>query len=238
MFKDLKIQIFADGADIETMKAQGKEGLVDGFTTNPSLMKKGGVTDYVGFAQDVLTAIPDKSISFEVFADDLEGMEAEARKIATFGENVFVKIPIVNTKGESTLPLIEKLSKEGTNLNVTAVYTVEQTRAIVDVVSEEAHTYVSIFAGRLSDNGYDPIPVMTEAVEICKEKENVDLLWASTREVWNIFEAERLGVDIITVPDSVLKKLAGVGAKTPAELSVATVEGFAKDIAALGFHIL
>lgn len=238
MFKGLNIQLFADGAALETMKAQYETGLVDGFTTNPSLMKKGGVTDYNGFAQEVLAAIPDRSISFEVFAEDAETMEKEARKIASLGENVFVKIPIVNTKGESSLPLIERLSHDGVNINVTAVYTVEQTRAIVDAVSDQAQTYVSIFAGRLGDHGYDYIPVMKDAVEICHAKRNVSLLWASTREVWNIFEAERLGVDIITVPDDVLKKLPKVKTKTPEELSIATVEGFAQDIASLGFHIL
>ena len=140
MFKDLKIQLFADGAAIETMKAQYETGIVDGFTTNPSLMKKGGVTDYNGFAKDVLAAIPDRSISFEVFAEDAETMEQEARKIAAMGPNVFVKIPIVNTKGESSLPLIERLSADGININVTAVYTVEQTKNIVAAVSDKAQT--------------------------------------------------------------------------------------------------
>lgn len=237
MKKDWKIQIFADGADKETMLKQYKSGLVQGFTTNPSLMKKAGVSDYTSFAKELVKAIPDRSLSFEVFADDLEGMEREAKIIAGLGPNVFVKIPIVSTKGEYMLPLIERLSAAGVNLNITAVFTLEQTKKIVEAVNPKAKSYVSIFAGRLADNGYDPIPVMEEAVKICHEKDNVFLLWASTREVWNVYEADRMGVDIITVPDSVLQKLPKVGEKTPAELSIDTVVGFQNDIAKLGFTI-
>ena len=237
MYKDFHVQIFADGAVLETMKKQYESGLVDGFTTNPSLMKKAGVEDYTPYAKRVVEAIPDLSLSFEVFADDMETMEQEARKIAVLGKNVFVKIPVVNTKGESMIPLIARLSAEGVNLNVTAIYSVAQTKAIVEAVSEKAITYVSIFAGRLADNGLDPIPVMTEASEICKQYDHVRLLWASTREVWNVYEAERLGVDIITCPDGVLQKLAKITDKTPEQLSVDTVVGFNHDIADLGFTI-
>lgn len=237
MFKDFRVQIFADGAVLETMKKQYESGLVDGFTTNPSLMKKAGVEDYTPYAKKVVAAIPDLSLSFEVFADDMETMEQEARKIAALGKNVFVKIPVVNTKGESMIPLISRLSAEGVNLNVTAVYSVAQTKAIVEAVSNKAITYVSIFAGRLADNGLDPIPVMTEASAICKKYDYIRLLWASTREVWNVYEAERLGVDIITCPDGVLQKLAKIGDKTPDQLSVDTVIGFNRDIADLGFTI-
>ena len=237
MFKELKVQIFADGAVPETMKKQYESGLVDGFTTNPSLMKKAGVENYTAYAKKMVEAIPDRSLSFEVFADDAEGMEREARIIAKLGKNVMVKIPVVNTKGESMLPLIQKLSAEGVNINVTAVYSVAQTKAIVEAVSPKALIYVSIFAGRLGDNGLDPIPVMREASEICKKYEAVRLLWASTREVWNVFQAEALGVDIITCPDGVLQKLAKIDGKTPEDLSVATVVGFNRDIADLGFTI-
>ncbi len=235
----MRIKRYADGAVLETMKAQYEAGLVSGFTTNPSLMKKAGVTDYVSYAQEVVRAIPDLSLSFEVFADDFETMEQEARKIAAFGSNVFVKIPVVNTQGESAIPLIRKLSEEGVNLNVTAVFTVDQVREIVEAVNEKAHTYVSVFAGRLADHGFDPIPVIEQAVSLCHSKTNVELLWASTREVWNVYEAERLGADIITCPDDVLKKLAKISDDTkPEDLSVDTVIGFNHDIADLGFHIL
>lgn len=237
MKKDFKIQIFADGADKEKMLDQYKSGLVQGFTTNPSLMKRAGVSDYTSFAKELVSAIPDRSISFEVFADDLEGMEREAKIIAGLGPNVFVKIPIVSTKGEYMLPLIERLSAAGVNLNITAVFTIEQTKKIVQAVNPKAKSYVSIFAGRLADNGYDPIEVMKEAVDICHSKDNVFLLWASTREVWNVFEAESLGVDIITVPDSVLQKLPRLREKTSDDLSIDTVVGFQEDIAKLGFSI-
>ena len=220
------------------MIEQYKGGEIDGFTTNPSLMKKGGVTDYNQFAKDVITAIPDLSLSFEVFADDFETMEAEARKIATFGDNVFVKIPIMNTKGESAIPLIKKLSAEGININVTALYTVDQVREVVEAVNEEAVTYASVFAGRLADVGIDPVPVIVEAEKLCHSKKNVKLLWASTREVYNVIQADELGCDIITCPPDVLKKLPKIGSKTPLELSKDTVIGFNNDIKDLGFSIL
>ena len=234
----MKIKIFADGANLEQMIDQYKSGEVQGFTTNPSLMKKGGVTDYNQFAREVLAAIPDLSISFEVFADDLETMEKEARKIAGFGENVFVKIPIMNTLGESTIPLIRKLSAEGVNINVTALYTVDQVKEVVEAVSEEAKTYASVFSGRMADVGIDPVPVIEEAEKLCHAKKGVELLWASTREVYNVLQAERLGCDIITCPPDVLKKLAKWGTKTQMELSQDTVIGFNKDIKDLGFSIL
>ncbi len=234
----MKIEIFADGANLAEMIEQYKGGEVDGFTTNPSLMKKGGVTDYNQFAKEVIAAIPDLSLSFEVFADDFETMEAEARKIATFGDNVFVKIPIMNTKGESAIPLIKKLSAEGININVTALYTVEQVQEVVEAANDEAVTYASVFAGRLADVGIDPIPVIVEAEKLCHAKKNVKLLWASTREVYNVIQADELGCDIITCPPDVLKKLPKVGSKTPLELSRDTVVGFNNDIKDLGFSIL
>lgn len=234
----MNIEIFADGANLTEMIDQYKGGEIDGFTTNPSLMKKGGVTDYNQFAKDVITAIPDLSLSFEVFADDFETMEAEARKIATFGDNVFVKIPIMNTKGESAIPLIKKLSAEGININVTALYTVDQVREVVEAVNEEAVTYASVFAGRLADVGIDPVPVIVEAEKLCHSKKNVKLLWASTREVYNVIQADELGCDIITCPPDVLKKLPKIGSKTPLELSKDTVIGFNNDIKDLGFSIL
>ncbi|MGY3776755.1 transaldolase [Helcococcus sueciensis] len=233
----MNIKLYADGANINDMLSVYKEGLVDGFTTNPSLMKKAGIKDYKEFAKNVVNEIPDLSISFEVFSDDFEIMEKEALIFKEFGENVFVKIPIQNSKGESSIPLIKKLSNEGVNLNITAIYTIEQVKETVEAVSENAKTYVSVFAGRLADAGIDPIPVIKESVEICHSKKNVELLWASTREVFNIFEAERLGVDIITVPDDIINKYKKVG-KTPEQLSLDTVVTFANDIQELGYSII
>lgn len=233
----MNIKIYADGANIKDMLDAYKKGIVDGFTTNPSLMKKAGVTDYKEFAKEVVKEIPDLSISFEVFSDDFEDMEKEALILKEYGENVFVKIPIQNSRGESSIPLIKKLSSQGVNLNVTAIYTLEQVNETVEAVSTNSKTYVSVFAGRLADAGFDPIPVIEESVKICHSKENVELLWASTREVYNIYQAEKLGVDIITVPNDIIEKYNKIG-KTPEELSLDTVKTFAKDIEELGFSIL
>jgi transaldolase len=232
----MAIKIFADGANLQGMLQMDQMG-VDGFTTNPSLMKKGGVQDYRDFAFKVLAAIPQKSISFEVFADDGEGMEAEAREIATWGPNVFVKIPCLRTDGTPTYGLIKRLSDAGVRVNVTAVFTKEQVKAIVEALNPEVPGYISIFAGRLSDAGNDPIPVIEYAVAITRDRPLTEVLWASTREVYNIIQAEQLGADIITVPNNVLDKWFKRG-RTPMELSVATVQGFAKDIATLNFRIL
>ncbi|UXR68902.1 MULTISPECIES: transaldolase [unclassified Staphylococcus] len=234
---ELKVQVFADGADIEQMKQAYQNKEVDGFTTNPSLMAKAGVKDYTAFAQDVVKAIPDASISFEVFGDDMETMEKEAKVIQQFGENIFVKIPIVNTKGESMLPLIEKLSAQGVKLNVTAVYTIEQVQAITDAVTEGVETYVSVFAGRIADTGVDPLPLMKESVRITHSKKGVQLLWASCRELFNVIQADEIGADIITCPADVVKKVSNIG-RDIESLSVDTVKGFAKDIQASGLSIL
>lgn len=202
----LNVKVFADGADIEEMKSAYKNQLVDGFTTNPSLMAKAGVTDYKAFAEEAVSEIPDASISFEVFADDLPTMEKEAEILKQYGDNVFVKIPIVTTTGESTLPLIKSLSSKQVRLNVTAVYTIEQVKAITDVVTEGVPTYVSVFAGRIADTGIDPLPLMKEAVKVTHSKEGVQLLWASCREVYNVIQADEIGADIITCPADVVKK--------------------------------
>ncbi len=202
----LNVKVFADGADIEEMKSAYKNQLVDGFTTNPSLMAKAGVTDYKAFADEVVSEIPDASISFEVFADDLPTMEKEAEILKQYGDNVFVKIPIVTTTGESTLPLIKRLSSKQVRLNVTAVYTIEQVKAITDAVTEGVPTYVSVFAGRIADTGIDPLPLMKESVKVTHSKEGVQLLWASCREVYNVIQADEIGADIITCPADVVKK--------------------------------
>ena len=201
----LNVKVFADGADIEEMKSAYKNQLVDGFTTNPSLMAKAGVTDYKAFAEEAVSEIPDASISFEVFADDLPTMEKEAEILKQYGDNVFVKIPIVTTTGESTLPLIKSLSSKQVRLNVTAVYTIEQVKAITDVVTEGVPTYVSVFAGRIADTGIDPLPLMKEAGKVTHSKEGVQLLWASCREVYNVIQADEISADIITCPADVVK---------------------------------
>lgn len=235
--KNLKVQVFADGADINQMKQAYVNKEVDGFTTNPSLMAKAGVGDYTQFAKEVVKAIPDASVSFEVFGDDMETMEKEAEIIQQFGENIFVKIPIVNTKGESMLPLIEKLSAKGVKLNVTAVYTIEQVKAITEAVTEGVETYVSVFAGRIADTGVDPLPLMKESVKVTHSKKGVQLLWASCRELYNVIQADEIGADIITCPGDVVKKIPNIGRNID-ELSVDTVKGFAKDIQSSGLSIL
>ncbi|MGC7759869.1 transaldolase [Staphylococcus epidermidis] len=234
----LNVKVFADGADIEEMKSAYKNQLVDGFTTNPSLMAKAGVTDYKAFAEEVVSEIPDASISFEVFADDLPTMEKEAEILKQYGDNVFVKIPIVTTTGESTLPLIKRLSSKQVRLNVTAVYTIEQVKAITDAVSEGVPTYVSVFAGRIADTGIDPLPLMKESVKVTHSKEGVQLLWASCREVYNVIQADEIGADIITCPADVVKKVNNNLGRDIGELSVDTVKGFAKDIQSSGLSIL
>ena len=234
----LNVKVFADGADIEEMKSAYKNQLVDGFTTNPSLMAKAGVTDYNAFAEEAVSEIPDASISFEVFADDLPTMEKEAEILKQYGDNVFVKIPIVTTTGESTLPLIKSLSSKQVRLNVTAVYTIEQVKAITDVVTEGVPTYVSVFAGRIADTGIDPLPLMKESVKVTHSKEGVQLLWASCREVYNVIQADEIGADIITCPADVVKKVNNNLGRDIGELSVDTVKGFAKDIQSSGLSIL
>lgn len=234
----LNVKVFADGADIEEMKSAYKNQLVDGFTTNPSLMAKAGVTDYKAFAEEVVSEIPDASISFEVFADDLPTMEKEAEILKQYGNNVFVKIPIVTTTGESTLPLIKRLSSKQVRLNVTAVYTIEQVKAITDAVTEGVPTYVSVFAGRIADTGIDPLPLMKESVKVTHSKEGVQLLWASCREVYNVIQADEIGADIITCPADVVKKVNNNLGRDIGELSVDTVKGFAKDIQSSGLSIL
>ncbi|MDS3931535.1 transaldolase [Staphylococcus epidermidis] len=234
----LNVKVFADGADIEEMKSAYKNQLVDGFTTNPSLMAKAGVTDYKAFAEEAVSEIPDASISFEVFADDLPTMEKEAEILKQYGDNVFVKIPIVTTTGESTLPLIKRLSSKQVRLNVTAVYTIEQVKAITDAVTEGVPTYVSVFAGRIADTGIDPLPLMKESVKVTHSKEGVQLLWASCREVYNVIQADEIGADIITCPADVVKKVNNNLGRDIGELSVDTVKGFAKDIQSSSLSIL
>ncbi len=237
MSKALSIKVFSDGAVLETMLHDLNSGLVTGFTTNPSLMKKAGITSYIGFAKDVLKEIRDYPVSFEVFADDLKGMEQEARRIAALGDNVYVKIPVTNSKGESTAPLIDRLTAEGIKVNVTAIFTVEQVREVVDALKSGTPAVVSVFAGRIADTGVDPMPIMQEALAICREKEGIELLWASPRETFNIYQADALGVDIITCTSDLIKKLE-LKDKDLTEYSLETVQMFLRDSSSLGFTIL
>ncbi|MCI2948304.1 transaldolase [Staphylococcus caledonicus] len=235
---NLKVEVFADGADIEQMKSAYKNKEVDGFTTNPSLMAKAGVTDYKAFAEEAVREIQDASISFEVFSDDLETMEKEAEILKQYGDNVFVKIPVVNSKGESTISLIKKLSADNVRLNVTAVYTIEQVKEITEAVTAGVPTYISVFAGRIADTGVDPLPLMKESVEVAHSKDGVKLLWASCRELFNVIQADEIGADIITCPADVVKKVNNNLGRDINELSVDTVQGFAKDIQSSGLSIL
>lgn len=237
MTKKLSVKVFSDGAVLETMLKDLQTGLVTGFTTNPSLMKKAGISSYIGFAKEVLAKITDYPVSFEVFADDLASMEKEAEKIASLGDNVYVKIPVTTSTGESTCPLIQKLSAKGIKLNVTAIFTIEQTQAVVDHLTAGVPAIVSVFAGRIADTGVDPMPIMEEALRICRQKEGVELLWASPRETYNIYQADQLGVDIITCTSDLIAKLPLQG-KDLEDYSLETVQMFLKDSTSLGFKIL
>ncbi len=233
----LNIKIFADGANINEMLRLYKEGFIKGFTTNPTLMKKDGVSDYVNFAKELLKCITDLPISFEVFSDDFDTMEKEARILNSWGKNVFVKIPITNTSGELSFELIKRLSEDGISLNITAVLTVEQVRKILPALNEKAKTIISIFAGRIADTGRDPVPYMIEARKIIKENSNAELLWASSRELLNLIQAVNCGCDIITITNDILKKLPLLN-KDLNELSLDTVKMFYNDAKSLGYKIM
>ena len=236
MVEILKIKIFADGADLESIKELCKNSTIKGFTTNPSLMKKKGITDYKKFALEVLKVTEPKPVSFEVFADDFESMEKQALEISTWGKNVNVKIPITNTKGESTCDLIRKLSNKKIVCNVTAILTLDQLKNVVNVLNHDTPAILSIFAGRIADTGIDPFEIMKESVNIAKSKQLASILWASTREVLNIFQAENAGCHIITVPHDILKKIGGIN-KNLDQLSLETVKTFYKDAQEAGYKI-
>lgn len=232
----LRVKIFADGANAQEMIDAYRAGRVQGFTTNPTLMRKAGVLDYEAFARQILAEIKGLPISFEVFSDELPEMARQARKIAQWGGNVFVKIPVTNTRGESTASIIRELSKDGVQLNVTAILTVDQVRGVVAALYDRVPAIVSVFAGRIADTGRDPIPLMQEALSIVRERPRAELLWASPRELLNIIQAECIGCHIITVTSDVLKKLAMVG-KDLTQLSLETVQMFYNDAAAAGYKL-
>jgi transaldolase len=233
---NFKVKIFADGADKKGMLEMNENPLIKGLTTNPTLMKKAGITDYPGFAKDILSHITEKPISFEVFADEFDEMERQANIIATWGKNVNVKIPITNTKGLSTLPLIETLSSNGVKLNVTAMMTFDQVKEVTPALASGAGGFVSVFAGRIADTGVDPVPVMKEVVDYLREFPNVELIWASPREVLNVTQANDIGCHIITVTNDVIKKLNSNG-KDLNQFSLETVQMFYNDARAVGYTI-
>ena len=236
MIENLKVKVFADGADLDSMMALAGNPLIKGFTTNPTLMKKAGIEDYAGFAKTVLGKIKDRPVSFEVFADDFPSMEAQALEIASWADNVNVKLPITNTKGESAVPSIERLSKQGVIVNVTAIFTLDQVRAVAEALDPQTPAIVSVFAGRIADTGIDPVPLMTEAAEILNSRPKDELLWASPRELLNIYHAEESGSHIITVSHDVLAKLNLIG-KDNTEYSLETVKMFYQDATAAGYTI-
>jgi transaldolase len=233
---DLKVKIFADGADYDGIVKMARNPAIKGFTTNPSLMRKAGVGDYEAFARKVLAAVPDRPVSFEVFADDFASMAEQARTIATWGPNVNVKIPVTDTKGQSSGELIRALSSDGIVLNVTAIFTLDQVRAVADALDPATPAIVSVFAGRIADTGVDPIPHMLACKQILRSRPKAELLWASTRELLNIFHAEESGCHIITVPNEFLSKLDLVG-KDLIEYSRETVQTFYRDATAAAFEI-
>jgi transaldolase len=232
----LKVKLFADGADLVSMLDLYKDPSIKGFTTNPTLMRKVGITDYERFARQVLEAIPDRPVSFEVFEDDLAGMLAQAKVIASWGSNVNVKIPVTNTKGEFTGPIINELSMAGVKLNITAIFTPEQVKAIAENLSQYTFAIVSVFAGRIADSGLDPMPIMRECVEILKDSPKAELLWASPRELLNIIQADEVGCHIITATPGVLGKLKLLE-KDLTEFSLETVQMFYDDAQAAGYTI-
>ena len=233
---DLKVKIFGDGAELERMVELSRKPYISGFTTNPTLMHKAGLRDYKAFAKSVVAAIPDRHISFEVFSDEFPEMERQAREIATWGEHVYVKIPVTNTRREPAAELIERLSHAAVRVNVTAVMTLDQVREVTRRLRGGAPACVSVFAGRIADTGRDPIPLMTEAVSILRDAPAAELIWASPRELLNIFQADDIGCHIITVTHDILAKLSNVG-KDLDEYSLDTVKMFYNDAQKAGFTL-
>lgn len=234
---DLPIKIFADGADREGIAALYAKPYIKGLTTNPTLMRKVGVADYEKFAREVLEVVKEKPISFEVFSDEFPEMRRQALMIGKWQANVYVKIPITNTRGDSALPLISELSAEGVKLNLTAILTREQVHGVAKAVKRDVPCVVSVFAGRVADTGVDPMPLMKESLEILRDLPDAELLWASVREVLNIFQAAQCGCHIVTVPHDILDKVAKLGGMDLAELSLDTVRMFHKDAVAAGFKL-
>lgn len=234
--EELKIKIFADGADKAGMMEMYAKSFIKGFTTNPTLMRKAGINDYKAFAKEILQIISDRSISFEVFSDEFPEMQRQAMEIASWGDNVYVKIPVTNTKGQPSYELVRKLTNSGVKVNVTALMTLDQVRNVVAVLDSETPSYVSVFAGRVADTGCDPVPLMAAAVELLKTRPRAELIWASPRELLNIFQADAIGCHVITVTNDTLKKLALVG-RDLNDYSLDTVKMFFQDAKDAGFEL-
>ena len=232
----INIKVFADGADLKSIETFNAQPYIKGFTTNPSLMRKSGVKSYKEFATKALKIIKDKPISFEVFSDEIDGMEKQANEISSWGKNIYVKIPITNSKGEKTFKLVRKLSEKAIKCNITAILTLDQVKEIYEIANPNIDMVISIFAGRIADTGVDPNQVMKDAINLCKSKKKIEILWASTREVLNIVQANNIGCHIITVPHQILSKLPSLG-KNLEKLSLETVQGFLSDAKKANYKI-
>jgi transaldolase len=233
----LKVKLFTDGADKAQILDMAKQSWIAGFTTNPSLLKKAGVTNYAEYGRDLVRAVPDRHISFEVFSDDIPEMVAQAHVISSWGRNVYAKLPVTNTRGDGLFEAVRSLSRDGIKVNMTAIFAPEQVARAVDALAGGAPACVSVFAGRLADVGHDYRPIMQDAVARARRTPNVEIIWASTREVFNVVEADAMGCHIITAPADVLKKLPGLGTMTPDELSLSAVKAFREDALALGLTL-
>lgn len=233
---DLAVKLFADGADRDGILQLATNPLIKGFTTNPTLMRKAGIEDYEWFARDVLQAVPDRPFSFEVFADDHKEMERQALKIAAWGDNVYVKIPVTNTRGESTGELLRRLCRSGVKVNVTALMTSRQVAEVARSLDDAPSAFVSVFAGRVADSGRDPVPIMRESLDALRDLPRVELIWASPRELLNIVQAHEIGCDVITVTHDLLDKLASLG-KDLDEFSLETVRMFHRDARTAGYSL-
>lgn len=234
---DLRVQIYADGADLESLLALNRNPAIKGMTTNPTLMRKAGIADYERFARQVLAEVTEKPISFEVFSDEFPEMHRQALKIAGWQQNVYVKIPITNTRGESSIPLIARLAKEGVKVNVTAMLTLDQIRCVAQALQPEVPAIASLFGGRIADTGRDPAPMMCEALQILRGLPKAELLWASVREILNIAQAEACGVHIVTVGHEILAKALKMWGMDLDALSLETVKMFASDAAHAGYRL-
>lgn len=233
---NLKTLIFADGADLKSIVKLNSDPMISGFTTNPSLMKKAGIVDYKKFALEVLKIVKKKPVSFEVFSDEINDMERQAREISSWGENVYVKIPITNSKKIKTKNLVKKLSDDKIKCNVTAVFTLDQVKDVFESANNKTDLIISVFAGRIADSGLDPMSTMKKTIKLCASKKNIKILWASTREIYNLVQANEINCHIITIPNSILGKLPGIG-KNLEELSLETVNSFLQDAEKSGFKI-
>ena len=237
LLERLPIKIFADGADRDGIAELYKKPFIRGLTTNPTLMRKVGISDYESFAKSILEVVKDKPISFEVFSDEFREMRRQARKISAWQSNVYVKIPITNTRGDSAIPLIRDLAGDGIQLNITAILTRDQVKAVADALHLGTASVVSVFAGRIADTGIDPMPLMRDSLQMLSSLPAAELLWASVREVLNIFQAAQCGCHIVTVPHDILSKVIKLGGMDLADLSLDTVQMFHRDAVAAGFQL-